>query len=90
MPVHSTRDSGGMALRCALGSGILRNFWIILTCSQDGEPVSEMSLKPEASVHFGGVFGNKLQDFTVTGEPGSWVIPAVRDCCSGVFSQVVW
>ena len=49
-----------------------------------------MSLKPEASVHFGGVFGNKLQDFTVTGEPGSWVTPAAWDCRSGKFSQVVW
>lgn len=53
VPGHSTRDSGGMGLGYALGSGILRNFWIILTCSQDEEPASEMSLKPKASVHFG-------------------------------------
>ena len=93
VPGHLTRDSGGMGLGYALGSGILRNFWIILTCSQDGETASEVSLKPKASVHFGAgreVFGNELLDFTVTGEPGSWATPGVRGCLSGVSFPRWW
>lgn len=61
VPGHSTRDSGGMGLGYALGPGILRNFWIILTGSQDGEPASEMSLKLKASVHSGGQGGRCLE-----------------------------